>query len=232
MPSRKKLDEIPITEVGEPLHYAHSVNVEVQTALPLDEYVKELENKKHVHTLWSSTHKDPHIVVISCCGILGDVMHFCQSLNHALFHPWTEDLAKYTTDVFSYYHNEYPIVIGGFLFDYLEKKCFTLRESFARYAGQRIINACCFSFEQKHEGEINGNGNGNQSTRQALKKAFMQSSFTCINITSSFHEIRQGELLRVDTIDLDGRVDTNSNCVELLFSPNGYTVGIPSHVHS
>jgi len=216
--------DIPIVEVPEPPFRIHRPLERIPAGL-LDPGEALHENRdKEIISRYLNGY--PKIIVVSCIGMLGEVMRFCHSLNHALFHLWLEDLALHSTEIYSYYNRE-RLVNAGTLFKGISSNGFILKEAFARHAGPKIINACSFSFEYERDEDKEIGGLPPQ-----MIGAFETSSFTRLNITCSLHQSKEGELFRVDVVDLDGRVDASPADAQLLFAPEGYTLNIPLPVHS
>ncbi len=225
MSNGEKQDEIPVIEVPEPpsrMDYSHYNPLAHRDP---EIMMREISDR---NVISSFLDKHPKIVVISATGILGDVKYLCQTVNYALFHLWYEDLALHSTDIFSYGNSELPLNIASFLRS-MSGNGFMLHESFARYAGEKMINACCFSFvDDANEGEPEER----KEFPYSIIDGFEKSSFTRANITCSLHQAKEGELFRVDVIDLDGRIDAQPQHARLLFLPEGYTVSTPTLVHS
>lgn len=218
-------DEVKMIEVPEPKFRRHYSEYNPLEHRDPGEVMREIVDKNAISDFLQ---KYPKIVVISATGILGDVKYLCQTVNPALFHLWYEDLAIHSTDIHSYDSPERPLNVESFLRS-MSGNGFMLHESFARYAGKKMINACCFSF-------VDDTNEGWQEEQEefpySIIDGFGKSSFTRVNITCSLHQVKEGELFRVDVIDLDGRVDAEPEHARLLFLPEGYTVSIPLLVHS
>jgi len=222
-PSPMDYKDIPIVEVPEPRFRIHRSTESPPSLLDPGEVMHENRDKEVIS---GYLNRYPKIIVVSCIGMLGCVMRLCQSLNHALFHLWLEDLAIHSTEIFSYHHDLRPVNVG-ILFKSISSNGFILKESFARHAGSKIINACSFSFEYERDED-------RELTElpPQMIDAFEKNSFTRANITCSLHQSKEGELFRVDVVDLDGHVSAGSEDAHLLFAPEGYTLSIPLPVHS
>lgn len=214
-------EEIPLIEVPEPsvrFRYLEKCN-----PLILRHPEEVIHEKRDQDTISRFT-SEAGVIVVSFTGMLEYVGRFCQSTNHALFHLWDEALAIHSTEVFSYDNERIPINVAEFMRGIFDSG-FALRESFARHAAKKMLNACCFSFQKDTEKETSG-------IEKDLFDIFRAHSFTRVNITRSLHEVKKSKLFKVDVIDLDGHVSAQEGDFNLDFLNQKYSLFFHSPVLS